>query len=239
MQIDITGYITEARGKDGFQIKVTSDKVHRLFSDIQVSKEVSVRIDKYNYPDSYKSVFEKIGQNETIRREIAECRALCDALRVGDRVECAVFIVDMELRNDTETYVINGNHRDIKAYADAGFYLWLYPNPQSFKRLEVDSRESLKFRKQWYYTYTNRKKCGKITGREWSGYWEKWWINKSPKLIFPMIWGVRFRTAATRLWEYYKAPENTTITRIIATISPLVAFVSLILNIWLLFSKKP
>ena len=30
MQIDITGYITEARGTDGFQIKVTSDKVETV-----------------------------------------------------------------------------------------------------------------------------------------------------------------------------------------------------------------
>ena len=90
--IDITGYITEAREKDGFQIKVTSDKVHSLFSDIQVSKEVSVRIDKYHYPDNYNSVFEEIGQNESIRREIVECRSLCDALRVGGQSRmCCVY----------------------------------------------------------------------------------------------------------------------------------------------------
>ena len=236
MRIDITGYVTEARGKDGFQIKVTSDKVHNLFSDIQVSKEVSVHINKYHYPNNYYSEFQEIGQNESVRREITECRSLCDTLKKGDQVECAVFIVDTEFRNDTETHVINSKHREIKDYADS--FLWLYPKTGTFKRLEADSQESLKFRKQWFYTWVNKEKCAEIVGSTFNNYSNKWWINKPPKLIFPMLWGVRFRTVATRLWEYYKNPKNTTITRIIATVSPLIAFASLILNVWL-FIRKP
>ena len=232
MIIDITGYITEARGKDGFQIKVTNDTVRSLsYSDIQVSKEVFVQINKYHYPDNYHSVFEKLGQNESRRREIAKCRALCDALRVGDRVECAVFIVDTELRNDTETHVISDNHRDIKAYADAEFYLWLYPNLQSFKRLEVDSWESLKFRKQWFYTCRNTEKCEEITGYGYK-YRSRWWINKNPKIIFPIIWGIRVKTAVSNLWKRFTGQgknKSTTINTIVTIIGIVVA---IIIAIW-------
>ena len=226
MQIDITGYITEARGKDGFQIKITSDKVHSLFSDIQVSKEVSVFIDKYHYPDNYNSVFEKIGQNESIRREIVKCRSLCDALRVGDQVECAVFIVDTEFRNDTETHVINNNRRDIKDYTE--FFLWLYPKPDLFKRLEVDSRESLKFRKQWFYTCKNREKCAEITGSEWNDYGNKWWINKNPKIIFPIIWWIQFKTKVSNLLS---KTSTTNIIGIIVTI--VLGIISIAVTVWL------
>ena len=227
MKIDITGYITEARGKDGFQIKVTSDKVYSLFTDIQVSKEVSVRIDKYHYPDNYNSVFEKIGQDESIRREIAECRFLCNALREGDRVECAVFIVDTELRNDTETHVINSKHRDIKDYADS--FLWLYPNTDTFKRLEVDSRESLKFRKQWFYTCINREKYKKITGSTLYGYRDKKWVSKNPKITFLILWWIRLRTVASNLTRQENLPIG--IIGIFATI--VVGIIGILVTIWL------
>ena len=239
--IDIIGYVTKLHGKNGFEIKVTSDKVQHLsFSDIQVSKEVRVFIDRYHYPSDDDSEFEKItGEGEYRRDKINNSRSLSNALRKGDRVECSVFIVESETRNRVETHKIKRNRKDIETYAD--FPLWLYPDPDSdhFKRLEVDSRESLKFRKQWRYTCINREKYEKITGSKWNDYRNKPWINKPPKLIFSMLWGVRFRTAATKLWGYYKDPKNTTITRIIATISPLIAFASLILNIWLFFFRNP
>ena len=240
MQIDITGYITEARGPDGFQIKVTSDKVRSLFRDIQVSKEVSVFIDKYHYPDNYNSVFEEIGQNESIRREIVKCRSLCDALRVGDQVECAVFIVDTEFRNDTETHVINDNRRDIKAYAE--FFLWLYPKPDLFKRLGVDSQESLKFRKQWFYTCKNREKCSEITGSEWNDYGNKWWISKNPKIISSIIWWIQVKTKISNSWKKIIGQENLLkntlaiigivvgIISIVATI--VVGIIGIIITIW-------
>ena len=229
MRIDITGYITEARGKDGFQIKVTSDKVYSLFSDIQVSKEVSVRIDKYHYPDNYSSVFEEIGQNESIRREIVKCRSLCDALRVGDRVECAVFIVDTEFRNDTETHVINDNRRDIKAYAE--FFLWLYPKPDLFKRLKVDSRESLKFRKQRFYMCMNREKCAEITGHSWY-YDDKWWINKNPKITFQILWWIQVKTTVSNLWRKFTGQEKDKPTTINTIVTVIAIVVAIIIAIW-------
>ena len=73
MQIDITGYVTETHGKDGFKIKVTSDRVHSLFRDIQVSKEVDVFINKYHYPSDYNRLFKKVERGEDNWREIDYC----------------------------------------------------------------------------------------------------------------------------------------------------------------------
>ena len=231
MRIDITGYITETHGKDGFKIKITGDTIGSLsYSDIQVSKEVSVHINKYHYPSDYYSEFEKIGQNESIRREIAECRFLCDALRAGDRVGCAVFIVDTNFQNDTETHIINSNHRDIKAYAE--FYLWLYPNTDTFKRLEVDSRESLKFRKQWRYVCINREKCGKITGYAYK-YRSRRWINKNPTIILPIIGWIWIKTAIANLWKRLTRQENPpkTIAHKLAIIGIVVGVISIVATV--------
>ena len=93
------------------------------------------------------------------------------------------------MRNGAQVFVINTNRRDIQSYAD--FPLWLCSYSDHFKRLEVDTPETLKFRKQNYYTNINQKKCEEITGSTFNNYSNKWWINKHPKLIFPMIWGVR------------------------------------------------
>lgn len=239
MRIDIIGYVTKLHGKNGFEIKVTSDRVAGLsFRDVQVSKEVRIWINAYRYPSDDSSEFELTTVEDKSRRgKINKYRSLSNGLRMGDRVKCYVFIVEKETRKGVETHAIRSRPKEIKTYAD--FDLWLYPNEDSFERLEVDSWESLKFRKQWIYTCINRAKCAKITGSTWNDYRNKPWINKPPKLIFPMLWRVRFRTAATKLWEYYKDPKNTTITRIIATISPLIAFASLILNIWLFFFRNP
>ena len=83
------------------------------------------------------------------------------------------------------------------------FFLWLYPKPDLFKRLGVDSRESLKFRKQWFYTCKNREKCAEITGSEWSDYGNKWWINKNPKITFPILWWIQAKTTASNLWKRF------------------------------------
>ena len=218
------------------QIKVTSDRVHSLFRDIQVSKEVGVFINKYHYPADYNSVFEKVGYGENNWKRIDECRSLCDALREGDQVECAVFIVETEDRNEADTPAINNRSRDIKDYAE--FPLWLYPNADFFKRSEADSRDSLKFRKQWRYTSINREKYKKITGSTLYGYRDKKWVNKNPKITFPILWGIQVKTTVSNLWKRLTGQENLPIISLIANI--ILAFISIIsiaVNIWLLFLK--
>ena len=236
--IDITGYITKASSENGFTIKVTSAEIqYPSHNDVHVLKEVEVHIAKYLYPSDDTNAFERVSVRNDYRKDLIDkCRSLSNALRPGDRVKCSVFIVEKQKLNGVETAVINTNRRDIQSYAD--FPLWLCPYDNRFERLEVDTPDTIKFRKQWSYTCINREKCAEIVGSTFNNYSNKWWINKHPKLIFPMIWGVRFRTVTARLWEYYKDPKNTTITRIIATVSPLIAFASLILNVWL-FLRKP
>ena len=164
MVIDITGYITKAYGNNEFTIKIASDKVTNLsFSDIQVSKEVQLYISPYHYLSDDESEFEIIAEEDEYHRDkVNKCRSLGKALRNGDRVKCSVFIVEQEIHNGVTIQKINKNRKDIKSYAD--FPLWLYPNDGDFRRLEVDSRDSLKFRKQWRYTCINREKYNKITG---------------------------------------------------------------------------
>ena len=232
MQIDITGYITEARGKDGFKIKVTSDRVDNLFRDIHVSKEVGVFINKYHYPSDCNRLFEKVERGEHNWREIDKCRSLCDSLRVGDQVECAVFIVDTEDGNEADTPAINDMSRNIKDYAE--FPLWLYPKPSLFRRSVVDSGESLKFRKKWFYTYINREKCAEITGRTFNDYRNKPWINKNPKVIFPILWWIQVKTAVSNLWERLTGQvkdKPITINTIVTVIAIVIGVIGIIVTI--------
>ena len=168
MLIDITGYVTEAYRNNEFKIKITSDRVGSLFSDIQVSKEVEVFIKPYYYPTDYYTEFTPTRESEYKKDKVKDCIFLSKVLRRGDEIKCSVFIVETEIHDTHTAYKINSNRKDVETYAD--FPLWLYPNDDDFQRLEVDSKESLKFRKQWRYTCINRKKCEEITGSEWNGY---------------------------------------------------------------------
>ena len=240
MRIDITGYVTETHGKDGFTIKVTCDAVQYLsFRNIQISREVRVLIHS-RYPWETKNVFQEISmsqRDDPRNRKIAESHSLSNALRMGDRVKCSVFIVKTEIHNRRETFVINRDRKDIEAYADFPSPLWLYPDPQLFKRLEVDSPESLKFRKEWFYTCRNREKYKKITGSEWNDYRNKWWINKNPTIILPIIWWIQVKTTVSNLWERLTRQENSpktiahklAIIGIVATI--VVGIISIVLGI--------
>ena len=241
MFIDIIGYVTELHGENGFKIKVTSDKVYsRSFSDLQVSKEVRIFISPDRYPSDNSSEFKLTTVEDKDQRDrINKFRSLSNALRMGDRVNCDVFVVEREIRNEVETYVINYRPKDIKTYADFDC-LWLCPYEDCLKRLEVDSRESLKFRKQWFYTRVNREKCEEITGSERNKYRDKSWINKHPIRTFPRIWGIRFRTAVSNLWGRLTRQETLLKVSLIANI--ILAFITAIsvaLNIWLLFFKTP
>ena len=248
MLIDIIGYVTEPLVNHNFTIKVTSDKVGYLsFSDIQVSKEVRIFISPYHYPSDDKSEFKRLTVEEVERLteeeserlteedksridKVNECLSFGKALRRGDQIKCSVCIVEPETRNGVSIHAINRNRKDIETYAD--FPLWLYPNDGSFRRLEVDSRESLKFRKQWFYTCINREKYKKINGYLFGDYW---WINKNPKMIFPILWWIQVKTAVSNLWERFTGQENLpknklAIIGIVATI--IFGIISLVVGIW-------
>ena len=201
MLIDIVGYVTKTNGANGFTIKVTSDKIdYPPGNDIQVSKEVEVHIDQYRYPVDNDNVFERVSGRDDYRSSLIDThRSLSNALRPGDRLKCSVFIVEREMRNGVEVYVINTNRKDIQSYAD--FPLWLCPYDNRFERLEFDTPDTIKFRKQNYYTNINQKKCEKITGSEWYKYRDKPWINKHPIRTFPRIWGIQVKTTVSNLWK--------------------------------------
>ena len=116
MRIDITGYVTELHEESGFKIKVTSDAVHsRSFSDMQVSKEVRVWISANLYPSNNGSEFKRITpKDKDYREKINKCRSLSNALKLGDRVTCVVFVVETRTLNGVESYVINDRPKDIK-----------------------------------------------------------------------------------------------------------------------------
>ena len=239
MLIDIIGYVTELHGENGFKIKVTSDRVvSRSFSDLQVSKEVRIWINAYRYPSDNSSEFKLTTVEDKYHRDkINKSRSLSNALRMGDPVKCSVFVVEQETRNEVETYVINYRPKDIKTYAD--FDLWLCPNDSCLERLEADSRESLKFRKQWRYTCINRRKCTKITGSTWNDYRNKPWINKHPIRTFLRIWWIQVKTTTSNIWKRLTKQENLLKTSLIANI--ILAFITAIsvtIAIWSLFFKN-
>ena len=199
MRIDITGYVTEPLVSYQFTIKVTSDRVERLsLSNFQVSKEVRISIPPEFYPFDDKFIGLTARDDPRIS-EIDKCLSFGNALSKGDQIECSVFIVDPKTR------AINRNRRDIETYAD--FDLWLYPNNGYFRRSESDSRESLKFRKQWRYACINREKCEKITGYAYK-YRSRRWINKNPTIILPIIWWIQVKTTVSNLWERLTRQEN-------------------------------
>ena len=205
MRIDITGYVTESLVNYHFTIKVTSDSVERLLlSNFQVSKEVKIFILPYFYPLDDSKFIELTARddprlNDRRINEINNCLSFGGALKEGDQIECSVFIVD------PVTHAINRNRRDIETYAD--FDLWLYPDKGYFRRSESDSRESLKFRKQWRYTCINREKCGKITGYGYK-YRSRRWINKNPTIILPIIGWIWIKTNLSNLWKRFTGQEN-------------------------------
>ena len=236
MIIDITGYVTELHGENGFKIKVTSDTVHSPpLTNLQVSKEVRIFISPDRYPCDNSREFKLITVEDKDRRDrINKFRSLSNALKMGDQVTCAVFVVEREIRNEVETYIINLRSKDIKSYAD--FELWLCPYDDCFKRLDVDSRESLKFRKQCFYMWINREKYKKITGSTLYSYKNKKWVNKNPKIIFPILWGIQVKTAVFNLWERFAGQvkdKPTTINTIVAVIGIIIA---IIIAIW---SRQP
>lgn len=239
--IDIVGYITKTNGERGFTIKVTSEKTDfSSFTDIHDSKEVDVYIDGYRYPHDSDDIFTPVSKQDNYRRDlIKKHRSLSDALRPGDRVKCSVYIVEKQKRDGVEAPVINNNRKDIQSYED--FPLWLCPYGNFFERLDIDTPETIKFRKQNYYRNKNWKKCEEITGDEWNGYRDKPWINRHPIRTLPRMWGIQVKTTISNLWNRFTRQENLPKASLIANI--ILAFtttISIAVNIilaWLLFSK--
>ena len=219
MRIDITGYVTERLTSYSFAIKVTGDSVERLsLSNLQVSKEVRIAIPPYLYPlDDNSKIIELTAGDDPRIDQINKCYSFAKTLRMGDQIECSVVIADWKTR------AIIRNRREIETYAD--FDLWLYPNNGYFRRSESDSRESLKFRKQWRYMCINREKCKKITGQLLNKYRDKWWINKNPKMIFPMLWWMQVKTTCSNLLQ------KASITNIITIIGAVVTIIGAVVAI--------
>ena len=242
MRIDIIGYVTEPLISYSFTIKITSDSVEHLslsLSDIQVREEVRISIPPELYPSDDEREFKRLTASDDPRRDkINKCLSFGNALGMGDQIECSVFIVEPETRNGVSTYAINRNRRDIETYADFD-HLWLYPNNRYFRRSESDSRESLKFRKQWCYACINREKCGKITGYAYK-YRSRRWINKNPKMIFPILWWIQVKTTVSNLWRRFTGQENpskTSINTVVTVIAIVVGIIGIVVGIWSLFFK--
>ena len=205
MKIEITGYVTKAHGAGGFTIKITHDNVKdEKGNHPEVSKEKRISIARGAYPDDNNQRFEKVDEDYQKYR-INECVSISKELKKGDQVKCCVFIVDTRRDSGETTYPINDNPNDIETYTK--FDLWLDPDDQCFQRLEVDTPQTLKFRKQNYYMDINKTEYEKITGNR---YQNKWWMNKNPKIIFPILWWIKVRTRVSNFRERFKDPNNLT-----------------------------
>ena len=199
MLINITGYVTETLRRGCFTIKITDDDVtDNKGKHPQVSEEVKIYIKQGYYP--HKSIYIYIGQgdkNDLRLGDIEKCTSFSEGLKKGDRVDICVYIVHEKQENKETVYYIDNNPVNRENYTK--FYLWLHPGSNMFKRLEIDTPQTLKFRKQNYYTDKNRKKFEKIVGSLSYKYNYKWWINKNPKILCPLFVGVRIKTKVSNI----------------------------------------
>ena len=239
--IKITGYVTEAYSYK-FKLHVLNDSIENEQGiHPNISNEIEIFIHNNRYPDDYHAKFEMIGKDEGSYkwRLLREALSICKGLRKGALVNCEVFVVNIKVdSNGSESYEISSDPIHIENYTK--YLLYLYPNSNSFQHLDRDTRETLKFRIQNYYTDINKAKFHNVTGGEFYKYSEKWWINKNPKITFPILWWIRIRTITSNLWKRFTKQENLPKASLIANI--ILAFITAIsvtLNIWLLFFKKP
>ena len=199
MLINITGYVTETLRRGCFTIKITDDDVtDNKGKHPQVSEEVKIYIKQGYYP--HKSIYIYIGQgdkNDLRLGDIEKCTSFSKGLKKGDRVDICVYIVCEKQENNKPVYHIDDNPVNRENYTK--FYLWLHPGSNMFKRLEIDTPQTLKFRKQNYYTDKNRKTFEKIVGSLSYKYNYKWWINKNPKILCPLFVGVWIKTKVSNI----------------------------------------
>ena len=203
MKIVITGYVTQAHGAGSFTIKITHDNVKdQKGNHPEVSKVKRILIARGAYPDDNNQRFEKV-KADYQKDRINKCVSISKGLKKGDQVKCCVFIVDTRGDNGETIYPINDNPNDIETYTK--FDLWLYPDDNFFQRLEVDTPQTLKFRKQNYYMDINKTRYEKITGNR---YQNKWWMNKNPKITFPILWWIKVRTRVYCLRFFRPLPKG-------------------------------
>ena len=98
MLINITGYVTETHGRGCFTIKITDDDVtDDKGKHPQVSKDIKIYIRQGFYPHG--SIFIPIGEqtdnNDSRLRDIEKSMSFSEGLKIGDRVDICVYIVDI------------------------------------------------------------------------------------------------------------------------------------------------
>ena len=227
MLIEITGYVTQAHGAGGFTIKITHDNVKdEKGNHPEVSKEKRILIARHAYPDDNNQQFEKV-EADYQKDRIDECVSISKGLKKGDQVKCYVCMVDTRSDSGETTYTVINNPNDIETYTK--FDLWLYPDDKFFERLEVDTPQTLKFRKQNYYMDINKTKYEKITGNR---YQNKWWMNKNPQIIFPILGWIRIKTRASNLWKRFGEQDN------LLKASIIINIILALITIWSFFFKK-
>ena len=211
--IRITGYITETRGKNGFTIKITEDDFEdEKGKHPEESKEARITISRHLYPHNTANRFVKAEGSQV--DQIKRYMSISEGLKKGDMVKCYVYVVEEDRDINNTTYKIKVRD-DILSYAESN--PWLCPGDTLFSRLDVDTPQSLKFRKQNYYMDRNKEKCEKITGVSYQFEKNKW-LYKNPKLLFLRFLMIRIKTKVTDLWGYLSA-KNLTILSIILTVA--------------------
>lgn len=128
------------------------------------------------------------------------------------------------------SFYINKHPIDKKNYTE--FTLWLHLGCNMFERLELDTPETLKFRKKNYYMDRNRAICGKICGASTYKYKKEWWIKINPKLLFPVFAGIWFKTKVSKLWGYLSAKSLAVLGIILGIIGIIVTILIGILGIF-------
>jgi len=208
----LTGYVTESHGKKGFTIKVTEDDVtDEKGKHPQVSKEAKIYINPIHYPYNESCYVRVEIMDDNRSNLIDKCISVSEGLKKGDRVKC-----DEKVDTNTNSYSINDDPNVRQTYTK--YPLWLDPNLDTFKRLGVDTPETLKFRKQLYIMDRNRNTCEKITGDSSQKYNKSWWINKNRIIAFPYFIGLWVKTKISNLWVYLSG-KNLTVLGIILTVA--------------------
>lgn len=228
--VRITGYVTESHGRKGFKIKIIEDNVEdEKGRHPEVSKEVDITINETLYQKSGSIYFEEA--NEGRLEEIQECLSNSLGLRTGDMIKCQAWIVERNYDENVSPYKHKLNDDPNVKLSYTKYELFLIPHTKFFRRLVIDTPQSLKFRKKNYYMDRNRAICGKICGNSTYEYRKEWWIKINPKLLFPVFAGIWFKTKVSKLWGYLSAKSLAVLGVILGVIGIIVTILIGILGI--------
>lgn len=201
----ITGYVTETHGESGFKIMITEDNFDGTKGKrLKLPEEAEVTISGHLYPHDSAARFVEAGESR--KNRIKRCKSISKGLKKGDMVTCLVYSVEVDNDINETIYKIKDNDT-IQSYEDSN--LWLYQSEHSFFRLDVDTPQSVKFRKQNSYLDRNRKKCEEIVGDLSYKYNKKRWMYKHPKRNVLRFVGLRIKTKVSNLWGYLSAKNMT------------------------------